>query len=904
MRDDLLKEVLTRLKRDYAFKEKGQWLQEGRCEHCGKKEAFVRADNPWVVKCGRQNRCGRDSHVKDLYADLFENWSNRHKATPEDPNAAADAYLLHARGFDLAPLRGSYRQEWYNDQKLGLTTATVRFPIPGDSYWERLIDQPSRFGKKKARFNYGSTWRGHCWLYPKRTMLDYARAGEIWIVEGIFDAIALVQKGKVHAVSAMSCNVYPEHFLAELRKMCGDLDIPTPKLIWAFDVGAAGVRFTRKFAEQARAAGWACGAAQVRPDGEGEKLDWNDLAQRDKLQPTDLDEYRWNGEITIASSATAKALLIYERKRYKSFPITFGGKQLWANFSIERIQAEMESLSESNDPEFADYKELPFEERWNIAAERAVAIEEVANCTFRTLYYQRDPIVEEGSYLINVEFPSDRAGVKATFSGAACSGSGDFKKRLASIAPGAQWTGNQYQLDKLMQMQWAQIRMVEALQFVGYSKEHEAWVFGDIAVHKGRTYEVNEEDYFRLGKQSVKLRSNERMLRIEYDADRLDLSWLKPLCVSYGPKGLVVLAYWVLSLFAEQVRDHQESLAFLEMTGEPGSGKTTLLEFLWKLYGRPSYEGFDPTKGTIAGTARTLGQVANLPVVMIEGDRTQDTPHARRFEWDELKTAYNGRAVRTRAVANGGMETYEPPFRAAIVIAQNARVQGSEALTERIMGLHFDKGRFTPEGKEAAGKLKSADIKALSGFPVHVTRREEQIFAKYLEAYARHEKVMREYPGCGNYRFAHNHAQLAAMLDAMRVVISNISDRDVADAHALILAMLVERHQLTDADHAHVVQFWERYDHFLSQDASTVNPAHPINHSRKPDQIAVNLVQYESRCTVAGLRQPCTMLELQKLLKGSKARRFVAVKPVNSVTGKTVACWVFRNPDLSQSKGA
>src|SRR5690606_33966390 len=131
-------------------------------------------------------------------------------------------------------------------------------------------------------------------------------------------------------------------------------------------------------------------------------------------------------------------------------------------------------------------------------------------------------------------------------------------------------------------------------QFTGYSIDHKAWIFGDIAVHNGRVFEPNDEDYFVLGKRSVKLRTSERMLRIAYDPDGLDLSWTAPLVTAYGPKGLVVLAFWVLALFAEEVRAKQESLGFLEMTGAPGSGKTTLLEFLWKLLGRGAYEGFDP----------------------------------------------------------------------------------------------------------------------------------------------------------------------------------------------------------------------------------------------------------------------------------------------------------------------
>lgn len=900
MRDDLLKDVVARLKADFGFKDRGTWLQEGKCDACGKREAYARADNPWVIKCGRMNRCGAEVHVKDLYPELFENWSNRHKATEADPNAAADAYLLHGRGFDLMGLRGAYSQEWYRDDR-GQVSATVRFPLPGGGYWERLIDQPSRFGKMKARFAPGGSWRGYCWTFPGRTIADLATAPEIWIVEGIFDAIALNQRGRVDAVSAMSCNVYPAQFLADLRRECGERNLPTPRLIWAFDVGAAGVRFTRKFVAQAREEGWRCGAAQVRPDGDGEKLDWNDLGQRDRLKPDDLDEYRWNGEVTIAPSATAKALLIYQRKRFESFPLVFGGRQLWANFSIERIQNELQSLLESRDPEFADFASLPFDEQWNLAAERAVAIEELANCTFRTLYFQRDPNLEEGAYFLRVSFPNGQA-LKATFTGAACAGSGDFKKRLASVAPGAQWTGNQYQIDKLMQLQWTDIRVVDAIQFTGYSIEHEAWIFGDIAVHKGRVYHPNDEDYFVLGKRSVKLRTNERMLRIDYDADKLDLSWLEPLYVAYGPKGIVTLAFWCLSLFADHIRREQDSLGFLEMTGEPGTGKTTLLEFLWKLVGRVNYEGFDPTKATSAGIARTLGQVGNLPVVLIEGDRNQDTPHSKRFEWDELKTAYNGRAVRTRAIANAGMETFEPPFRGAIVIAQNAPVEASPALRERIMGLHFDKSLFSAEGKRAGEALSRADVESLSGFVVHVVRAEQAILAEYRKAFPQRETELAAIEGVRNGRLVKNHAQIAAMLDATWATLFRqaLPARVVRETHQLIGEMLLERQRSVETDHPSVELFWERFDHIEMLDG--VSAERPIDHSLNPEVIAVNLPQFETRCGDLRLQLPCPMTELKRLLKGSKARRFLAVKTVKSKTGKSVTCWVFANPPERQSR--
>ncbi|MBB3586878.1 toprim domain-containing protein [Sphingomonas sp. BK481] len=900
MRSDLHRDLLSRLKTDFGLQMKGTYLRGGKCppEHggCGKKELWANAEKPWVLRCGREDKCGETFSVKQLYPEIFDDWSKRHVKTAEAPNAAADAYLSHARGFDLLGLRGLYTQEAYFDQKLNIGSATVRFPLPGSTYWERLIDQPGRFGKKKANFGYGGSYRGEWWSMLPIEQL--AAADTIWCVEGIFDSIAMIQSGGQPAVSLMSCNNYPEKALGALRRAAADLGKAPPKIIFAFDVGKAGVSFTRKFVKQAREDGWEVGAAQVRPDGEGEKRDWNDLALVDELTAEHRADYLYNGEITIATDASAKALLIYKRDRYQSFPLVFGRRQLWANFSVERINQIQQQWMESDDPEFAAFKDMSPLERVDRAAAEAIDITELANCVFRTLYFQKDAALEEGAYFLRVDFPSDRATVKATFSGSAVTTSGEFTKRLASVAPGALWTGSQAQIARLMQMQWSDIRTVEAIQHTGYSIEHSAWIFGDIAVHNGRVFDPNEDDYFVLGKRSVKLRTTDRLLRIAYDADKLDTAWVNDLVTAYRGKGVVVLAFWVLALFAEQIRNMQDSLAFLEATGLPGTGKSTLLEFLWKLYGRANYEGFDPTKATGAGIARSMGQVGNLPVVLIEADRGKDNPHAKRFEWDELKTAYNGRAVRTRAIANAGMETFEPPFRGAIVIAQNDVVEGSPAITERILGIHFDKSHFSAAGKLAAERLSAMPMEDISGFPVHVARREEDILERYRAAFAHHETAMLKHPGIRNGRLAKNHAQLAAMLDAMLLVV-NIDPADVTDAHRMIVTMLEQRQKAVETDHPHVEWFWERVDHMRALDGPACE--RPINHSRTPDLLAVSLVQFEQRCGELNQRMPCAANELKRLLKSSKARKFEAIKTVNSITDKSVNCWVFRNPDHSTS---
>ena len=889
MRPDLLKDVTQRLKADYRLIEKGDWMRGGKCPQCGKKELYTRADAPWLLKCGRENRCGWEGHVKQLYPDIFDDWSKRYRATEKDPTAAADAYLQHARGFDLRGLRGAYSQEWYHDQALNIGSATVRFPLPGGGWWERLIDQPGRFGKMKARFAPGGGYRGRWWQHPATSIDDLASADEIWIAEGIFDAIALTAAGRP-AVSVMSCNNYPEGALAELRRACAALDRVGPKLIFAFDVGKAGVEYTRKFVARARKEGWQCGAAQVREDGEGEKLDWNDLAQHNRLTPDLIDEYLWNGEVTIAGTAAEKAVLIYQRHKIASFPVVFQSRQMWAKFDLARINEIIEEWADNPQMEG-----LPYTARFDLAAKEAVDVSEIANCAFRALYFQRDEAADDSSYYFAIDFPSDRARIKGTFSGSSLAAGAEFKKRLITIAPGGIWTGSTHQLDRLMQRQLVRIKSVEAIQFTGYSDDHEAWILGDLAVHKGRVYEPNDEDYFDFGKRQVKLRSAERILSIDYDAQKLDLGWVPLVSTAFGAKGLVMSAFWFGSLFAEQIRAEQKSLAFLEATGEPGTGKTTLIEFLWRLLGREDYEGFDPVKSTTAARARNLGKVANMPVVLLEGDRSQDTPHSRKFEWDELKTAYNGRSVRSRGVANGGMETFEPPFRAALVIAQNAPVEASPAIIERIMALSFDKAGWSPATKEAAERLERIKTEQVSGFIIHAIRREVDIMAAYRTAFARHEKAMLADPQVRNGRLAKNHAQLAAMFDAMRLIVTNIADRDAEAVHALIYQMVRERQLAVNSDHPHVQLFWERYDWIASQ--MTADAKNPINHSRKNGVVAVNLVQFEQLCGDYRLQLPCTMTDLKRLLKSSKARKYLGAKTINSCTGKHVHCWIFADLD-------
>lgn len=927
---DLLHDIAERLQADFGFKpaQDGKFLRKGVCPSCKEKSLWTWGASPWVVKCERVNNCGHEAHAKELYPDLFSNWTERFQvpenAKPEaerNPNAAAEAYLQSERGFKLDQVKGLFTQETYYDAKAdggkGAATATVRFPV-ADTWWERLIDQPQRFGKKKANFKYGGTYAGHWWAMPTLSFATPAPTDpadapkppkELWLVEGIFDAIALAHHG-IAAVSLLSCNNYPEHALAALRDLLKTQGgtVPEPTLVFALDGDKAGRDFTVKHVKRAREDDWTVKAAQIPQRGKS-KRDWNDLHLRDELQEQHLKDYLYHGALLIAATAQDKALLIYNHTGKADFDLVHGNKLYWFKLDMERYRKTVEQLEQDID---AGHKPaMSDEDKRTAALIESGTLQPIANCSPLCLYYQANQVTSEAWYYFRIGFPAGRPAVKGTFTAGQLTAASEFKKQLLHFAPGAMFSGSSAQLEKIMQRQLENPKVIDTVDFIGYSATHKAYLLGKVAVAAGQIHEVNDEDYFDIDKLSLKSLQKSIRLDINTSRDTHDRTWVQHLWNAFGPKGVVALAYWFGSLFAEQIRAEQQSYPFLEIVGEPGAGKTTLIQFLWKLCGR-DYEGFDPSKSTAAGRLRTFTQVSNLPIVLIESDRetkSGNQAHVKSFDWDELKDAYNGNSIRTTGVKTGGNETYDPPFRASIVISQNNQVQASQAIMERICHMTFDTKGFTPASYESAKALEKIEIDKVSGFLLSALRRESAVIQTITEQTDGFIQFLLAQDGIHKPRIAKNHAQLLALATALRLVLK-LTDEQFDQVRAQIIAMARERQQAINADHPLVQDFWEAFDYLDSMGTHTDQTGTPrpvLNHSRDAELIAVNLNEFVERA--AFYRQQIPVLaELKKVLRTSKTRRFVDIKTVNSNIhkrkgkdggedlAKTVHCWVFERP--------
>lgn len=926
MRDDLRDDILQRLQVDYGLRLRTgtDYMRGGTCPKCHKKTLYTRHSAPWMVVCGRPEKCRHTMHVKEIYDDLFEDWTKRAPATENAPAATARAYLEFARGFDIGLIGGWFSQETYFSRELNAGSATIRFALEKGGYWERLIDKPARFGKQKARFKPGESYKGVWWCPPS---IDLLEVKELWIVEGIFDAIALLHNG-ISAVAAMSSNAFPDTSLKALLSTRQD---KLPKLVWANDNEPAAQAYTRKWVKMARELGFVCESAQI-PQRDGRKVDWNDLHQRwafldsDKRpaqMASDLKAARHEGALLIAESAAEKALLMYDWQERSEFYLRFNSRLYWFKLDMEKFNRAVQDLEgdDESEDQLLNTKQIRGK-----ALQQSGSVVEIANCYPQALYYQRNEITDESWYYVRVDFPHDGGSVKNTFTSGQLTAASEFKKRLLGMAAGAMYTGSGQQLDKIMKDQLFGLKTVTTIDYIGYSKENNCYLYGDVAIKDGSVFPINSEDYFEFGKLRLKTLQKGVQVKLEREGKEYNEEWLRLLWVCFGAQGIAALLFFFGSLFCEQIRARFQSYPFMELTGQAGAGKTTLLNLLWKLLGREGYEGFDPMKSTKAGRSRLMGQVSGMPVVFLEADRKEDEKsHTKAFDWNELKDFYGGGTLATKGMKTAGNETYEPPFRGAIAISQNAAVVSDEAIMTRITKLHFIRPTVTPESRAAADKLNALSGTTLSHFLLKALRKEAQVMEMFAQSMPGHEATLRrlhthcyacgtdftaENPcsNCGNKlrgsihveRIIKNHAQLLSLLDSIQLVVKFSVDQ-IKATQRQIVEMALERQSTTSSDHALVAEFWQVYDYLESLYDDPV-----VNHSKNKDVIAINLNEFAERA--AEHRQKLAdVTTLKDLLKESRSRVYLDYKAVDSAVrtaqvlraptiarSSTVKCWIFK----------
>lgn len=872
--------LLDALERDLQLALKpssdNKFLQGGHCPECHKRSVWVPVENPWTLQCNHQNKCGFSESVRDRYRDLLENLSDRYQPTEQNPHATADAYLRERRGFSTAPLAGCYQQ----GQMLlpgGGYAETVRFYMPNSTdFWERVINERDvrllrKNGKDKARIVFA--YSGTHWQLPAQT---YEDGDVVYITEGIFHAIAFCQAG-YKAVASFSTSNLPRQLIQTHKDK---------KITWrlAFDGDEAGIKAHKKYAAELKKLGvkWEV----VLPPA---RRDWDELFRDEKLNDETLKECLYRGRLLMAESVVEKFFVHYCRRQASSTVLEFD--HAWYRCEVDNAQL-VRNLSDLG---------ITLEHEHGFDAFRAEAkCIPFSNCVAEFLYGQTDKITGEISYFFRVRFSNGARERTLSLDGGSLAKNDAFGKALIKNATGATFDGNtkDYRIIRDRWFKRAPID-VETVPFLGYDKELQTYVFQSFAYHQGRELAKNNMDFFSVGKQRFK--SSFHGIHIE-KTEHFDNSWFDPFLTAFGRNGVFGLAFWLGSLFAEQIRAKHKSFPFLELTGEPGAGKSLLIEFLWVLCGRGDHEGFDPSRETLVGRSRKLNQLSNMPAVLIESDRKGDGNSARKgaFDFSELKPMYNGRSTRGMGAKTVGNETVDLPFRGTIVIAQNAQVDAEEAVLQRIVHCHFSTAHFTPEGRKYSETLfKPATTTQYAGFLTAALKKEPELLAKFFASYAEYEQrfIARGFAEnkLTNYRLIHNHAQIAALCACLPMLFPQMSAQRVHQMEDFVYSRAVVRQESLAADHPFVRQFWEIYE-LLNSEQDDLEPykEEVLNHSPNNQEIAISLPHFEQIATRNQVRLPASLIELQKLLPNCQSHKFIGQRVVRSkIVNKTVRCWVF-----------
>ena len=884
MRRDISPEqVVEALLREstFAFKEKGNYLR-GLCPQCGKPELLVRKSMPWQVMCSREVNCGYRESVRNLLPDLFSDFVRRYPPTEKEPFATADAYLGLDRGFDLSKIRGCYEQAAYHIPGTSEIVPTVRFYIDAQKtrWWERLIGKTKKDGQKAnfggKRTAEGFVYKGEGWMHPDQTI----EAGDrVFLVEGVFHAIALYHAG-IKAVAGFSSGNVPEKVI----KAC-----PEARWVVALDRDTMKKGKLRAYAGKVNALTEKPCLVCIPPDAR----DWDDLYRQEMLTPAFLDECLYRGRLYMSETADEvayhKYVHDYITNRLQKYTVEFKN----ALYAVEVKEELHKTLVQEAGEDTKDRYDYLRSERGRDVFRLYGTVSQISNVLPKFLYLECDAIMDEQRYVFEINYSNGAPKETIRLEGSAITEPKTFHKALLSKTGGGTFYGSAGNLKYLIG-HWLgnKILKISSVPYIGYVPELKAYVFQKHAYCGGKEIPINEHDYFEIGKQGIKT----GLAGIEINTSgKFSPDWLTDYAKAFHWQGIAALAFFLGSLFVQQIRLEQKSFPFFELTGEPGAGKSTILEFLWKCLGRDEYEGFDLLKATQAGRRRAFSQVSNLPVVIIESDRDgEKDAKQRQFGFDEMKPFFNGRGTGTLGVATRSNATEEHLFQGALLIAQNAEVDGSEALLQRIVHCHADKKHHTPGSREIARWFERQRAEDVGGFLTAALKAESAILDEYRKAFVEIEARYSASEALRNERVIKNHAQVAACGCALSVLFPVFDQKWRDGLEEYLLGRAIERERRLLADHPLLEQFWDQFD-YLNDISTEKGKPDRLNHATDDAVIAVNLNHFMELSRSAG--QPVFDTQaLKKLFPNCKRHKFIENNKViwSKHENRSFKCWVFK----------
>lgn len=887
--------VFTALRDDTTLhlRETDKQFVDGRCPECKQDTVYCYKDNPSRLVCG--DSCGYSEETRERYIDLFDNIATDYPPTADNQHATADAYLSLVCGFTLKKLTGLYSQGSLQIRN-SHPAATARFALWDGAYFDRVIDTEAiRILGRDDDLSKAAKYRGKHWAPAKQVI---KKEGVVYITAHILDAIALMHAGKT-VIATLVENNTPYNLIKEYK---------TKNIAWRIAFVNDENDIGQKAAIKLRAYLQRNDQTDVEIVQTPKGVSWLDLNRTGRLDIRAFEAALQLGRVETAPTVALKYYWKYRQKNYPALVIDHDHRlyQVSSDDYNDAIgnaikQASVGTLESALKD--VDSKDALATDEGREIFTKHVKEKVICNCAPIFAYAQLDKITRELHYYFSVTSPDRHAPDMYYFPGQSIDSAKAFKKALLQNVPGARFLGSDDQLERLS-ARWFDdgLTLVESVTFIGYHKATGAYLYPDFGFYQGRYLKPNKSEYVTAGKH--RLKTTLKSIEIQTHAS-LKTDWFKDYKTVFDLNGVIVLAYFLGSLFAEQIRERLGFFPFLEFTGEGGAGKSTVLEYGFKCIGRSGYEGFNPNNATVPGLAREFAQVSNMPVSLIES-KSKDEKNARKgnFEFMTLKEYFNGRALRITGAFNRGNDTVAPLFKGSIIISQNESVDGDEALLTRIVHIHATREHQKRENKHLADWFRRIDIGEVSGFLYQALKKEKQIIDSIVEHYQRLDDLFALDDRIKHVRVVECHALVGGMVNAMAHVLSDMDNDTISEAELRLHDRAVDRQSRLNQDHPLVSTFWELFYRLNMVEEKSSAAAHAgletverasLNHSINDDLIAINLFDMH-KAVDRDRQQPLDLTALRKLLPGSVRHPFVEFKNVKSAItkGKVVSCAVFK----------
>jgi hypothetical protein len=709
----LIDNIRNQLRTDNSkYRESGKYINGLRCPACGKVEAFAHRDKPFAIICHRNNKCGVTTNIKDVYPHLFERISTDYPSTQENPTATARAYL-ESRG--LNPDSFSFGQGIVTDDGKRYQTVTIE---QDGVIFQRLIDYK---GKDKNRTN---SYKGK--VYQTKSV---ASSDEVFVVEGVFDALALEQAGIAAIATYGSGSVPDKYYSAHKDKT----------FILAFDNDIAGKKAVEKTAEVLTKLGV---IHKVALPTYGK--DWNDLLlsghlAKDKLEST-LNECYWQGKLATAQTPDEYFEIHYNR--YHVTPLIF---------------------------EFDEQTYKGVLVRGKMIGSCVFATCKILDCTVKLLHSVIDDSVENRQHMTHyLETYSKREGsgvikMDATeIAQAHLFKSAIAHQRLIFSSPS--------DLELLVaQLFWANPPKIRELSVIGYDAKSKCYIFPEFGyTQKGERIKPNEHKYFDTIKIKPFTNCSDTITKELEDIKLTE--FVDNLYTAFGNKGLLALGFYIATLFSHMLFEKYGFFPFLSLYGDSHTGKSFISKLLNRCLFVDSEGHTMTTANTTKGELRKISQKSNLVCALLEGRKDKS-----RFDYDSILPLYNRNSLYSRATTSQDNRTHDLKLQTSLSFVWNHECFTAKPAKERVISIHFSEKNLSDVTAKALTKLSSYSSRQLAsiGHFLLINRGHfEKLLVGNTEKFIENLKKS----GVSVMRIAENHAMpLAGVLTFLNLVDESFS---------------------------------------------------------------------------------------------------------------------------------